>query len=112
MLDPAQTAQLRADTSDEPLLADLRAVTEPQRMALVTLLGGSAVRRPRNWIVRELGAGWTIAPTTIDALATKGLVEITSGRRARLTRRGRWYARTAAFRAADTRAADEAKAVI
>jgi hypothetical protein len=102
MFDPAQSATLREPIPDSPMLANVAALTTLQREALVTLLCGSAIllpgmRRRARYVVPDLGEGWSIEPATIDALSRLDLVAVFTNRarRARLTPRGLWYARSA-----------------
>ena len=112
MFDPTQTAPVIDAAIDEPLLANLSGITYRQRIALVSLgIGGQAIHRPGigpDWIIPELGVGWVIARSTMEALEREGLVEMRD-QKAKLTRRGKWYARTAAYREADERMRKEEK---
>lgn len=103
MFDPNQSAKLRDEEPEEPLLANLCKVSLAQRSALVSLLGGTAIRNARTggkWIVPALGISWAIEHRTIRALADDELV-VLGANGVRLTKRGIWYARTAAYREAD-----------
>jgi hypothetical protein len=106
MFDPAQSAALREPGLDGPMLANVAALKTLQREALVTLLCGSAIlvdgaRRRARYVVPDLGESWAIAPATIDALSRLELVTVFTKRirRAKLTPRGLWYARSAVYAA-------------
>ena len=109
MFDPSHSVRLRDEVPDEPLLANLTNITQRQRTALVTLLGRPAIRCVRKrgfWFVPDLGMGWAIRDSTLEVLERDGLVVI-GERRAKLTTKGLWYARTAAYREADQRGKSE-----
>lgn len=119
MFDPIAVKQASEHVHDEQVRANLAGISPAQRNALIALLAGPAEclvghAPSARWQCQGTGAFATIADTTMNALADRRLVTIDarrhwtgpgrssrSGRKARLTPKGVWYAHSAAGEAAD-----------